>query len=31
MGTNGSKRRFGMFTRVVRERFIDEVTFEQKA
>lgn len=27
----GSKRRFGMFNRVVRERFIDEVTFEQKA
>lgn len=30
IGDEGSKRKFGMFNRVVREGFIDEVTFEQR-
>ena len=29
MRTKGNKRKFGKFNRVVRERFIDEVTFSK--
>ena len=30
LGDEGRKRRFGMFNRAIEERFIDEVTFEQR-